>query len=399
MRTRRSRGYRRRCAGPSLVRTRPKWARSEVSATEIDGTVFRSMEPTFIADYESISTASWASGTNVRNYAFTGTSGQSVIMDPIRWVVYEPAAASDRYDFVERQSAPRASYLDLALTNIDGANPHGYHALLNTILPASGNSHMTLKAASQLNAPFVLAPQRISGVTATASVYRFRHRVNGTAVGSLESGPVSVFTGPEWSVALNEGDTYEIDVWTKYELTANGTSTIQIETGQNTGGISDNYSALAAARQLSMDALISYGWDPTTHRYDLTFTGGDMTTKVTDAFFDTRATWEYNGSTYYWFITLDWLGEIPLLSIGNVVGGSCWYVPTDSSDYILTTTRPDMTGTQLWKMGCWDWDGTTTFVPLHRYDKFSSWPGKRSGTFEFTDTLMPSSVSVAYAPI
>jgi hypothetical protein len=208
-----------------------------------------------------------------------------------------------------------------------------------------------------------------------------------------------VFTGPEWGVALSEGDVYELDVWTKFQLGANGTSTLQIETGQNIGGISDNYSPLAAVRKLTMDALISYGWNPATHKYNLSFTGGDLTTMDYESFYDTRAEWGYNGTSHYWTIQLDWLGEIPLLVIGNAIGGQCWFVPTDSSDYILSTTRPDMTGTQLWKMGCWDWDGTTTFVPVHRYAALESFIGKRSGTFEFTDIKMPTAVSVAYAPI
>ncbi len=396
----RFRGFRRRCVGPSLVRSRPSFRTVTAEATEIAGAIWRTMKPTFIADYEGISTASWASGTNVRNYAFTGTSGQSVIMDPIRWVVYEPTTAGDRYDYVTRQSAPRASYLDLPMTDLVFApNPHGRHAMLNTILPVSGRSHMTLKPTSQLSASFINSPIRISGVSATPSVYKFRHRINGTAVGSLESGPVSVFTGPEWGVALSEGDVYELDVWTKYQLGANGTSTLQIETGQNIGGISDNYSPLAAVRKLTMDSLISYGWNPATHKYNLSFTGGDLTTVDYELFYDTRAAWGYNGTTAYWTISLDWLGEIPLLQIGNVTHGICWFVPADSSDYILSTTRPDMTGTQLWKMGCWDWDGTTTFVPLHRYAKLESFIGKRSGTFEYTDIPMPTAVTVTYAPV
>lgn len=403
MRTRRSRGYRRRCAGPSLVRTRPKWIGEHVPPPPpFVGNLFRSYRPTFISDYESLATHSWSAfntgSTAGRELSLTGSSGSSAILPPVRWVCYEPAAASDRYDIFDRDTT-FTNFLRLPSL----AGSEFKRGLINTILPASGNSHFTLGTTTEIEASQLLTygPYKSSGVAATVSVHRWRHRVNGVNQ-TLKSGPIAYpWTGPDWTIALAEGDIWELDVWYKLELNALGTAVMRLDETNQIGTLADSYRTLGHNRHVMFGANISDGWDPAAQTYDLTFGSGTWT-KTEEVYWGTRADFRFDGigpgpATYNYRINLDWGGEIAFISIFTFFSG-CIYVPQDSSDYIQTTTRPDLTGTQLWKAGAFDWSGVTTFVPLYRASTLQSFRGKRSGTFEATDAYMPSSITVTHVP-
>jgi hypothetical protein len=400
------------------------------------GQLLRSMTATFIADYESLSTASWTSGThdylaegsyNCQYIHHNESAGGYIITDPVRWSVYEPAAASDRYDMFSQVSGATNF-----LSTIRGTPKK--EALLKSILPASGASHCTLPASVHV-ATTVCVPDQATrcgvfsaGHTGTdfdnatleailpatsvatsqnITMYAWRHRVNGTAVGTLQTGtpPVyypSSFSGADFAVAINEGDTYEIDVWYKHICNNAGKAAIVIVTGAATGSPTNRYNTLGRERDLLIDDVImSNGFDHSVNTYDLTFTGGDMATLLSRDTTPTSVTYKYSstavGGTFpIWTIVLDWEFELVTLTITRSSATcTCTFTPTPA-DYIATTTRPDLTGTQLWKQGPFDWDGTTTFEPWYRRNATQSYQGRRSGTLLFTDLLMPTSISVAY---
>ncbi len=100
------------------------------------------------------------------------------------------------------------------------------------------------------------------------------------------------------------------------------------------------------------------------HSYDLTFSSGTWT-KTDEVYYGKHASLRYDGpnqigfpGVYNWGISLDWSNEIAFLDLYSPFSW-CRFVPQDSGDYIQSTSRPDLTGTQLWKGGCFDWSGST----------------------------------------
>ena len=262
------------------------------------GVIERHMLPAVITDYESKSDTSWSTGNfydswvsgttfsgnqrsciyyvlSVADQAVTDTS---VVMDPLRFSVAEPAATDDDFD----RWCLDASYKP---SNNDNGNPtteqlsavRGKHLFaLNTLLPVSGNSHVSdgtppefLLTLNQLfgsvggvstcfahiayshggwNPATNVNPASVLPVNLEVTPRWARFRLNGTAVGSLidledqidfirtrpgtrpnqlaGAQPLNVFfpstprtdgfavaSKQGWALDFTAGDTLEIDVW------------------------------------------------------------------------------------------------------------------------------------------------------------------------------------------
>lgn len=164
------------------------------------------MYPTQITDYESVSTASWTS-ENLNLHPTSPTSGEEwaaytyqhsvsdqstdtdeVIMDPIRWAIDEPGSSGGDYDY-EAWLAQQTGVLDTLLPSSgnshvsDGAIPN---LILPRMQPRYSNNNLTstirdldLRCVKSLGATYDLAVNRVSRPR------YFRIRLNGTAVGPL----------------------------------------------------------------------------------------------------------------------------------------------------------------------------------------------------------------------
>lgn len=218
------------------------------------GNIQRMMIPTAIADYEGLATASWTSGVtgnfagaansswNCLYYHATTSNAQtnpiSAIMQPIRWSIACPPTSGGRYDWWVTPASNRHTLQYLANVVNDGSG---------TIALSTGNVGMneTLLTSTHFAefkegfAELVVLPlwnvnfgrypgasytettlNAISAITYTptplASIHAIRHRVNGTAVGTLQiQPPVNRTFTDAWRVDISPGDSYEIDVWYK----------------------------------------------------------------------------------------------------------------------------------------------------------------------------------------
>lgn len=243
----RDRGPRRRCASDkTLVRTRPA-VNVPPPPIPLNGMIYRMMTAVEIADYEGLATASWSSGSTgningLGNSAWqclyhhrvqtTPSVPYSVILPPVRWSIACPSSDGGTYDFWNDLSTfPGYSGYAHQPTSRGGS---GFYGLSDELLP-SGHFAEFANGFCQLE-PFVfcgtpdifrfaslqaIAPTVSQSAAHTFSIHAIRHRINGSAVGSLILNPVgnrSLTT--DWRFSIAQGDTYEIDVWLKFQILA-----------------------------------------------------------------------------------------------------------------------------------------------------------------------------------
>lgn len=239
----RDRGPRRRCASDrTLVRTRPG-VNIPPPPVPLNGQIYRMMTATAVADYEGLATASWSSGASgninsLANSSWQGlyfhrvqtspSAGYEVILPPVRWSVAVPASDGGTFDFWNSLS-PNAGYTPQPVALIGS---YGTIGLSDRLLPFNhfaefANGFCQLK---NFEMPWALgmtwkeaAFQAIAATTAATSNYlvsvaAIRHRVNGSAVGTLKLNPGSPFYTTDWRFDISKGDTYEIDVWVRFKI-------------------------------------------------------------------------------------------------------------------------------------------------------------------------------------
>lgn len=224
----RTKGPRRRGSLHTLVRSVPRIGQ-RIPPVPWIGAIARHLYPTEIADYESLATGSWtvANFKPVWNWpanTFTGnnwecyyhvlavpdeqTSDVEVILPPLRFAVEEATASGGDFDYWENNpiGQPNAEQYDVGGPSPSAPTPkRGLSPLCsNTLLPVSGNSHVSdgkptsLEFYFSTNCMFYHAFKLLGGwnpisfLTPFAqprnfecSPAYFRIRINGTAVGSL----------------------------------------------------------------------------------------------------------------------------------------------------------------------------------------------------------------------
>ena len=252
----RDRGPRRRGPNANLVRPMPS-VNTPPPPIPLDGRIHRAMTPALISDYEGLSTASWSTG--VTGAIGTGGAGSSwncwyhhvvqsdprveysVIMQPVRWSIAAPSADGGTYDFWNTRSGGLPGYIPQGLGGSDGSgNFGGTLGIVNKLLP-TGHFAEYPSGFAELYTTLVASPCRlrqgftntwteaalqaispttqISGSGPQITVAAIRHRVNGTAVGTLQLNPPgnrSVTNA--WRFDLVEGDTYAIDIWYRFRI-------------------------------------------------------------------------------------------------------------------------------------------------------------------------------------
>lgn len=313
--------------GPHPLRHR--WRRrGGVTLPDVRGSISRYMYPTAVADYHSVATASWSSGsidpsgggTNYDCYWHEITVDDatvdtaSAILPPLRFVIDEPASAGGFHDFIATAD------LNVGLTK----------PVKSTIL-ATGSHFTPINWLSSRLAFAVRKPvgsgswgsptlqalnPTYSVGTGTYAAYRaafMAFRLNGSAYsGVLDLRPgeeayrastsssqlflvtdTIYFDGRNWiwtvneNLSLSNGDTLEVDIW--YEIAIDGTALGSPPTGKKkmavlairnrTSNGSRDVSAVAAAavkNQLFLDGFaVSRGYNPGQHTYSVEFDGGE----------------------------------------------------------------------------------------------------------------------------
>lgn len=206
------------------------------------------MVPSFIADYEGLATASWTSGTTGNIGSASSSSwncyyyhvvrsdsrtAYSVIMPPVRWSIAAPSSDGGNYDFwVDR--TPKVGYYPQG----NGQLGSGNVGITDTLLPTGHFAEYQEGFAELASFPFPPLCTTTNGTTwlqanleAISSgtqiwqggwtIAAIRHRVNGSAVGTLQTNPPgnrSVTT--DWRFDTAKGDTYEIDIWYRFSIPA-----------------------------------------------------------------------------------------------------------------------------------------------------------------------------------
>lgn len=248
-RTVRSRGPRRRGKQSTLVRPMPVF-NTPPPPIPLAGQIRRMMTPNFIADYEGLATASWTSGVtgNIGTAASSSWNCQyhhvvrsdprieyDVILPPVRWEIAAPSTGLGTYDFWNTRSGILQGYIPQGI-----GTGGGTIGLINKLLPSSHFAEYLNGFAELLQTPFPLPAQTttaapntyreasLQAISAGTQVYgpslsvaAIRHRVNGTAVGTLTLNPPgnrSVTTA--WRFDVSEGDAYSIDVWYRFKMPA-----------------------------------------------------------------------------------------------------------------------------------------------------------------------------------
>ena len=249
-RTVRSRGPRRRGDQRTLVRPMPVF-NTPPPPIPLGGQIRRLMTPSFIADYEGLATASWTAGVtgNIGTAASSSWNCQyhhvvrtnprveyNVILPPVRWQIAAPSSNGGTYDFWNTRTGGRAGYIpqgsvgggtigisDKLLPSGHFAEyPNGFAELLEFPFPPGCRRSTTavnvwLESALQAISPGT----EISATGPTISIAAIRHRVNGTAVGSLTLDPPgSRWATTAWRFDLVEGDSYAIDIWYRFRIFA-----------------------------------------------------------------------------------------------------------------------------------------------------------------------------------
>lgn len=244
----RDRGPRRRCASDrTLVRTRPA-VNVPPPPIPLNGMLYRMMTAVEIADYEGLATGGWSSGStgNINGLAnsawqclyhhrvqTTPSVPYSVILPPVRWSIACPSSDGGTYDFWNPFLS--AGYVATGLNWVYGS---GLMGLSDKLMPSGhfaefANGYCQLNrtpgysttafacAALQAIAPTV--PQTPAGGP-KITIAAIRHRVNGSAVGSLIQNPGSPLTSTDWRFDISKGDTYALDVWYRFEMPASSFS-------------------------------------------------------------------------------------------------------------------------------------------------------------------------------
>jgi hypothetical protein len=251
----RQKGDRRRASGSTLVRTLPSF-RHVPPPIPAEGSITRAVYAESISDYESLSTASWSTGTtgfttdfhaNCLYHHYTTTDRRTVpvdnILNPIRWYMAMPTTNGGTYDRWAKSRDFGASSLSVPTLN-DGRYQHALDfalyasniAPVHTLLVSGSHAEFRDGHADLTGRPLpILCPwntlvdgvwppnlQSISALPAWANstfctIHAARHYVNGVAVGPTEINP-----GPDfWRFAVAEGDEYYLDVWYRIYSTTN----------------------------------------------------------------------------------------------------------------------------------------------------------------------------------
>lgn len=247
----RDRGPRRRCASDrTLVRTRPA-VNVPPPPIPLNGPMRRMMVPSLISDYEGLATASWSTGVTGNFGALANSSWNcffhhvvrtdprstySVILPPVRWTIAAPASDGGNYDFWIDRSPAKVGYYPQGYGTI-GAHEVG---VTNTLLPSTHYAEYQQGFCELADFPFppVCQPTpangnvwRESSLQAISpgtqvwqggwSIAAIRHRVNGSAVGSLRLNPPgNRSVTNDWRFDTSKGDTYAIDVWYRFTVPA-----------------------------------------------------------------------------------------------------------------------------------------------------------------------------------
>lgn len=454
----------------------------------LPGTITRSVIPTEIADYEGLATAAWTtmscttlSGaynclTFHHEVANNKLSGSSYILPPVRYSVHEPSTAGATYDSVGKwdlysgQFSNARNYLHIGNSSWTTGYPLtvqrvqdacGQFGLINTLLPISGNSHAVFDSTTSVTGIPVAgtsyqgqlpwmgdgAYQNSDDVGGTAGIpvpelaaispsvswaplrgavpYAIRHRVNGTAVGTLQIAPLYY---PSWFVTLTAGDTYELDVWWRAEITratfygniprkhaiwlpldkvSNGSyyPPAARSTGSGTGN--------RAPRALAFSGInFTPNFDPAQHTYEFAFSGGSPSWTLQNGTMTQKVATVGNGvDQWVANITqknLTWTSPANLPAVGRLQFLMDWnkehchlvaysttmneyavYSPQNSGDYITSTVSTEWGNCSWGPRGCFNQGGATTFeLRDHPLDGF------KTGSLTSVNPEWPTSVVV-----
>lgn len=453
-------------------------------APPLPGSITRSVIPTAIADYESISTASWSSGSLTtlsgaydsyyyhHQAANISLAGSSYIMDPIRYSIHEPSTAGATYDSVGKwdlysgQFSNARSYghvgdsayvtaFPLNIGSVQGAC--GQFGLIDTLLPVSGNSHAVFDADARVvgfpeagvsylgSLPWVgdgqyqnsgdvagTTPIPVPELAAIASsvqwaplrgtkIYAIRHRVNGSAVGTLATFPVY---NPSWYVTLAAGDTWEIDIWYQVNITKApaygnraGKHAAWIPIQKTTGGSYypptrhsvGIYKNSRGPRAIGFSGLnFTPSFNAATQTYELAFSGGSPSWTLQNGTMTQKVATVGNGNDQWVAgVTqngLSWRSPTNLTAVGQITMSMAWdkehvhlvlysstlaefavYSPANTGDYITSTTSTEWGGCSWGPRGCFNQSGATTFTLRdHPFD------GYKTGSLSSINTEWPT---------
>lgn len=383
------------------------------------GYVYRSVTPSFIADYEGISDTTWTAGTTGNTtenfncyYAEINTSSRrdasvAVIMAPVRFTVYSPASDGGTFDYWIRKGGISATtvYDFIYGGGVDpittGMIPSGSHCeFVDDEAYVGGPVGTTLFSTS-------LFPYPVYATTADATFssglnidpgymtrepYAFAHRVNGSIVGSV----VMTIAAANVKCIVTASDTYEIDVWYRIAFTSNtalpatpGKAVAYFHTTHvSTGSRRKRFGANSHYNIVFANVNFAPAFNMLTQTYELTVAGHTGWYLIAGsngpaAMMDRYGYWHGgadNGFAYIqntrgtiydgqWSkITLTWNSEIAyatveMRSTSSVVSNRVYYYrsTTASTEYRTRTTSTDYGSIDSSFYGFFNQSGTTTF--------------------------------------
>jgi hypothetical protein len=432
----------------------------------LKGLMRRMMTPAAVSDYASLATATWSTGAtgtisgaansswNCIYYHDTTanrrTTGINVVMNPIRWSFACPASDGGTYDFWNSSSPLR--YLQ---SGEGGSSIGGFVGMSDTFLvsghwqslqdgfaelaklpldeqgaqayPRSCIASGTDFAEATLEAIAAATERCANG---TMSIEAIRHRVNGSAVGTLQMNPPrNRDITDAWRVSISEGDTYEIDVWYRLKFTPNASyptsagkqcwyiPTTRVSNGSRRAfGVTANY-PLAVFRNLDYSPAFNY----TTHTYNITISGHSgwtlkdgtdgphkmiSSTGWTAYIQNGTIIWEPTDKTGYLYgIVLRWNREIPQIEfwpgpLSSYFGSSAgsnqpvFYRPA-TSGYRASTTSTDYSTVTHAPMASFNQSGSTDFGYVEAsLDRSSGLEGAFGDDLLFPEGWSSSAVTV-----
>ncbi len=234
------------------MRTIPK-VNIEVPPLPTTGSIGRVFFPSAISDYEGIATATWSSGAtgtitnkgtsngswNCLYHHFTianpAVDGYDVIMSPLRYEADCPASNGGVYDHLYAEPVTNLAYKTNVIAT-GNTSTFGTVAIDKRLLRApshgiftGGKAYITTRFGvsgcrarqddifkwmeTALQAIASTTPPLTQAATVFATIHAIRHRVNGSAVGSLVVQPFSPYTDTRMRIDLATDDEYACDVW------------------------------------------------------------------------------------------------------------------------------------------------------------------------------------------
>ena len=456
---------------------------NRVIPTPYIGRMYRTMTPAVIADYEGVADTSWSTGATgnitgslVANSSFNciyhhftvanqRTSSATYIMQPIRFTCDMPATPGATYDYWAKLPSENRCAWGIFSGN---AQPGlGAMAVIDTFLVAASHAQFEDSIAKLINIAVPVQCQRriaavndfaettleaiaptvqASGGDIRLSVAYLRHRVNGSAVGTLQTVSPNditstgvVFTGRECAVItpIVAGDTYELDVWYKIQYvpamnmpTNSGKVCYYIPTTRVSSGTRRRKANGANNDSFPWVILENVNYSPnfsrSEHTYNITLNGhagwtlkdgsngphkmigtGGWTFQSVDGYLKWKAP-----STTDWVseIELKYDREIPHISLklgaefAAILPGreKLYYRPANSGDYNTQTVSTDEGTINHAPCGVFNQGGSTTFNlvtwstlvdPTASYGTYND--GRKSGGLLPTYIEVPTTITLS----